>query len=157
MNRYASLMARLEELMVDTLPEDRVVSRRFMDFADRPEAHLQAGVFTLLPLGTTAYPYERSDDTDGVSARGTDVPTFGFQVIAQGVLHESQAGADIDDAEFEFLAELETFADEAMHEPGLEGVRIVRAQQSSQLEAPYCWVAAEFTVEHVPDPEETEP
>ena len=144
---YDALMAAIAEKLGE-VSDGRVVTRSYRDFAHRLDSDLQAGIYTVLPGGVREYPHERSDHEE--ASGQTAMPVFAFRIIGQGVLEEAAEGDAIDAAEFAMVAELEAFADAVISDDTQDQyeelcrIRLLGWDQSSQLEAPYYWVAARF-------------
>lgn len=152
---YGALMAAVVQKLT-AVAATRHVTRSYMDFNHRAEADLADGVYTVIAGGVRSYPWDHTDSADAdFSGRGaTALPVFQFRVLGQGfIAGESVTGEDIEAAEFAMLAEIETLADELVRDETLdEHEQLCRCvlqgvDQSSQLEAPYFWIAALFALE----------
>lgn len=143
---YAAILDAVKDALLLAAP-GRVVTRRYQDFAHRPREELEAGVFTIVSTGITEYPYERADfdDSEG-GARQTDLGVFAFTIVGQIQLAEDATGEDIEAAEFQLLQELETVADQAIASEELVDLRILKAGFSGQLDAPFGWIATDWTI-----------
>lgn len=102
----------------------RVVTRSLLDFARRPKAELQAGVYTIV---TTGQP-------------GEDIyeQKLKFVVVGQLQLAERAPGEEIEEAELVMAREVKTLVQRQMRGPLM---RITGVDHSAQVEAPYGWVS----------------
>lgn len=133
----------------------RIVTRTYQSFEHRNEPDLQTGIFTIVAAGVRAYPWDRVDSADGSpdGPGATSLPVFSFRVIGQGLLPEGADGPAIEAAEFAMLQQIEELADELVRDETLDEAeelcRVVLqgVDQSSQLEAPYYWIATLFTLD----------
>lgn len=143
---YPAMLDAVRDALIEAAP-GRVITRTYRDFADRDADDLRTGIYTIVSTGVREYPYERADFSGGVGgARQTDLGVFTFTVIGQFQLAEDATGEEVEAAEFELLAELEAVADAAIASEELVDLRIERAGFSGQLDAPFGWVATDWTI-----------
>lgn len=147
---YLAVLEAIAEKLAE-VAADRVVSRQYKDFTDRTREQLEAGIYTLVPTGIRDYPYERADD-DGAR---TELPVFTFLLTGQGVLADDATGEEIDAAEFAMVEEIEALANAVVEDDSLAEhdqlcrLRLLGIEQSSQMEAPYYWIAARLELSNL--------
>jgi hypothetical protein len=141
-SNYDALLEAVKTKL-EAIAPGRLVTRSFVEFDQRGDAALQAGVFSILPRGVMSYPYERSDTEGSIQ---TDLGWFGFVIVGQSRIAEGAPGVEIDEREFEMIAELEQLADQAIEDEELAELYIDEATMSGQVEAPYCWVATTWRI-----------
>ena len=149
MTDYGALLAEFATQLAALAPT-AVVSRSYRELAQWKDADLKAGVFTIIGLGPRRYAYEHSDHYDAGGPRQTELAEYAFTVVAQKLLAESATGEAVEAAELAMLATLETLADQAIGSEELVDLRLERAHQSGQLEAPLAWVVTEWVVRNIP-------
>lgn len=134
---YSAVMTAVMDELKIVAPK-RVRTREYQDFAAHKDADLIKGVFTVMPAGVGQYPYEH---------RPGDCGQFQILIVAQGRLHETCKGVDIDTAEFTALNQLEALAEREFERPELlAALTLISATQSAQLEKPYWWVMTRWEV-----------
>lgn len=151
---YTTLMNTIST-QLKALAPGRVVDRTYIPFADRPEADLAKGVFTVLAGGIVRYPADWCDSAIDADAfpNATALPVFRFRVLGQGYVGESGDGPAVEAFEFGLIADLEKLANALVKDSTLAGhIELVRVvlkgiDQSNQLERPYCWAAAMYELE----------
>jgi hypothetical protein len=141
-SHYAGAVARIKSLLETAYPA-RIVTRDYIELADRPAAHLKAGVYTILCRGIEGYDYEVSDHFADTPAQ-TELGSFQLVITGQIKLPDKCTGEDIDSAEFDLIAELESFADSGITDPTLQDLLLRRTVMSQQLDKPYGWVFTEW-------------
>lgn len=144
--RYKPLLAAIVTALQAVNPARRV-TRSYDDFANRPEADLVAGVWTVQPGGITRYPYEVSDGgfaADGL--RATEHGRLLVRITGQLLLPGDCTGLAVDDAEFGLVHELEQLADAAIEHELLGTLQINDVRMSAQVEKPYAWVDSTWEV-----------
>lgn len=99
-----------------------------IDFADRSESDLVAGVYTLISDGQPG-PIE------------AEVEYINVMLVGQVMVAESASGGDIQEAENLMIDELKTFRRAATVKIDISSI-----QQSRQLELPYGWIRASLRV-----------
>lgn len=152
---YATLMATIATALESVAASGRVIDRTYQRLEDRKESDLAKGVFTLLAGGVSRYPTDWCDSTidDPHFPTATAFPVFRFRVLGQGFVGEKATGPQIEAFEFGLIADLEKLANTLVQDDTLsQHVELVRCvikgiDQSNQLEAPYCWVAALYELE----------
>lgn len=102
----------------------RVVTRTLKDFAERPKAELQAGIFTII--------------TKGQAGGDTYDQMLTLVVVGQLQLAEDAAGEDVEEAELLMAREIKTLIQRQLRGPLM---RVIEIDHSAQLEAPYGWVS----------------
>ena len=135
------VMTNLRDTLQQLYPQ-RVVTRSYMDFARRSQEELTQGVYTLVSFDFNHF---NNDQTGAARKAGRHA----IKLLAQFKLDEPCTGEQIEDAEFVILQEVETFIS-AIAKPGnpYHGyLRLLKAQQSAQIDSPYGWVA--FDLERI--------
>lgn len=123
----------------------RGVTRTFRVHAQRSDAELAPGLFTVLANGVPDYPYEHSDYSPGLDAPSqTELGTLALIITGQIKLPEGCDGEAVEAAELAMLADLEAFADAAIADDALVTLRLLSARQSAQLDTPYGWIHTEW-------------
>lgn len=115
----------------------RTITRAYKDFAERPQADLEAGVFTILSKGVESY--------QTVVGRAASYGLHQVLIVGQVKVADNAAGSAVDEAEFGLLEDLQALANAVLPEP-LGGFLLLRFTQSQQVEFPYGWIAAECTI-----------
>ncbi len=137
MSELGTRMAALAAALAARQPA-RVVTRDYMDRAQRPQADLLKGVYTFLSMGehgfTNAPGYNAQDGRQRVI------------VIADIQVAEDAAGSDLEEAEFTMVDEMKGLCRNLP--ANLCVFNLESWQQSGQLEKPYGWVS--FSLEYVP-------
>ena len=147
--RYLPLLNAIRGALAQ-INDQRVVTRNWDDFANRPQPELQKGVWIIRPGGITSYPYEVSDNQfDSDSLRATEHGRLRVTVIGQQQLAPNCTGEDVDEAEFQMIHELEQLADDAMQIDGLQTLLLKSVRMSEQVEKPMAWVASTWEVFNV--------
>lgn len=144
--RYKPLLAAIVTALQAVNPA-RLVTRSYADFANRDQALLLAGLWTVQPGGITGYPYEVSDGgfaTD--SLRASEHGRLLVRITGQLLLPGEPTGLQIDDAEFDLVHELERLADAAIEHPLLAALQLNDVRMSAQIENPYAWVDSTWDV-----------
>jgi hypothetical protein len=117
---------------------DRLVTRDFLDPAQRTERELRQGIYTLLSSGEGNY---------------TNVPGYSAQegrqdllIVADVLIDESKSPSQSEDAEFDMVDEIKAFV------RGLPdtlcAMNLLRWEQSGQVAHPRGWVV--FQLEYIP-------
>jgi hypothetical protein len=109
----------------------RVVTRSLLDFAQRKDADLLAGVYTVLSRGERDYA--------GYIGREAQLGTQDLLIVGQIKLVETSEPYEIEEAEFAMVAEICAFL--GALPDGIGGLRLKGFRQSAQMEHPYGWVA----------------
>ncbi len=132
---YAAVMVAFADLIVEQLESRRVFTRTWRDFNQYTKEDLERGVVCLVSAGVGSYPYEQG---------ATECGRLRMRLAVFGECAPDCEGADIEEAEFSALADIERIATAAQAVEGLGEVKLLRAEQSQQAESPYWWVASEF-------------
>lgn len=123
----------------------RRVTRSFRLHAERADAELAPGLFTVIGNGVADYPYEHSDYAPGLDAPAqTELGALQLIITGQIKLPEGSDGAAVEGAELDMLADLEAFANAAIADEQLVTLRLLSARQSAQLDTPYGWIHTEW-------------
>ncbi len=145
-SRYVTLLEAMNAALAALAPA-RIVTRDYLPFNLRAQPDLELGIYTILPGPIGPYPYEVSDNQGATdSLRATQCARQRIVVIGQLLLPESATGVDVDNAEFEMLAELEGLADDAIETDTLIALKLLSARPSGQVERPYAWIHTEWEV-----------
>ena len=130
---YNRAMNRIAD-QLHQVASGRIVTRSYKDFSLHTNEDLKRGIFTVLSQGVNEYP---SIEPPGEFGRQ------GVIILFQGLVDEDASGAELDQIEFNAINLLEQLAKE--HNEAQMPAFILRScRQSSQLEAPYCWVRSEW-------------
>lgn len=133
---YAAVLRAFAALCGDEFGSRREFTRTWKDFSQYPQEDLQRGVACLISAGIGSYPYEQGT---------TECGRIRLRLVVFGVLLEPDAGGEqIEEAEFEAIAELERIAIAAQEVDALGELKLMSVEQSQQAEAPYWWVATEW-------------
>lgn len=143
--RYLPILDEIQARLEAINPQ-RLVTRNWADFANRPEDVMRQGVWIIRFDGIASYPYEVSDGgfaTD--SLRPTEHGRMRIVVIGQILLPmnadgSNPSGEQIDAAEFDLIHELEQLADDAIETDLLIALKLESVITSQQAESPYAWV-----------------
>lgn len=119
-----------------SLVPNRVVTRKFVDFADRDHDELKAGVFTLLSRGESDYA--------NYVGREADLGRQEVMILGQVVLDDAD-GEQVEDAEFALLEDVKALARSALPD-GISGVLFTGFKQSGQLDGDYGWIVCQLTI-----------
>lgn len=122
-------MVALEAALAAAMPT-RVVTRKLMDFAERPKADVAAGVFTLISKGESGYKNHNGREAMDGKHR--------ILLVGQILLSEDTDGEAVEDAEFAMEEEVKAFV--RALPPTLCSLVMTGFQQSGQLDTPYGWV-----------------
>lgn len=115
----------------------RVVSRDFVDFAQRPDADLLAGVYSLLSTGEGGYA--------NFVGREAQLGTLNVMIIWQGKVGEDATPSACEDAEGVAVDEIKALCGSVLP-AGIDGMVLISWRNSGQFEHPYCWVAFEMEI-----------
>jgi len=132
----ANLRNALKTQMAAAMPT-RVVTRDFLDFAQRAPADLTKGIVTLIGNGEKDYANYLS--------RAAQLGTVPMVVVGQLALAEGALPSAVEDAEDLLAEEIKAF----VRAPGsdlLGGITMSGFRQSGQLEAPYGWISCDIEV-----------
>lgn len=108
---------------------DRVVTRTFVDFADRDRALLAQGIYTIISQGEGEY--------ENLNSREAMDGTQRILLSAQIELPEGSSGELIEEAEFAMVEEIKAFM--RALPAALCCLTMTGFNQSGQLDAPYGW------------------
>ncbi len=131
-----ALREALRESLETALPT-RVVTRDHLDFGQRTEADLLAGVVTIVGLGEKDY--------SQWPGRETQLGTLPLLIVGQLKLAEGSAPSAVEDAEDTLAEEIKAFC-AAPPVPFLGALAMKGFRQSGQLEAPYGWISVDVEV-----------
>lgn len=127
----ADKIEALKDLLVELCPE-RVVTRTFKDFAQRDKDDLKKGVWTLVFQGVTS-----TGKLGGSPAR------VKLLLMGQFVADEEAEGSEIEAGEIAMINEVTDLKREAGERyPKIPTLEVLEVATSSQLDAPFGWVAA---------------
>lgn len=117
----------------------RVVTRRFVDFPQHPDADLQAGIYTLLAGGEAEFKnlnraYNAKDGKQSITLLG--------QIRVPAQANEEADGLAVEQAEFALRDEVIAFLQDLPE--ALCQIDAVGWTNSRQVEAPYGWIAFEL-------------
>lgn len=115
----------------------RVVTRDFLDFAQRSDADLAAGVYTIISLGESGFA--------NFVGREAQLGTRNVMILAQIRVAENAAPSAAEDAEGTLIDEIKDLCNDVLP-AGIDSLLLVSYKQSGQLEHPNAWVAFEMEV-----------
>lgn len=141
--RISAVYAAMLSVMAAAAPS-RVVTDAYQPFDMRPDTQLLQGVITILFAGVPAYDYENSGSLDGIDHDQTGFAQLEFSVVGQMRVAENATGAQVAAAELALLGDIEKLANQGLANDELTELRIISANCSQQMEAPYLWVATKF-------------
>ena len=116
----------------------RLVTRDYMDFADRDEADLSAGIFTVLA--------GRGDGYQNLVGRMASNGLLRPVIVGQILLPDSSSGSAVEDAELAMLEDVKTLIRRDDLPPPISGIEFLGFQSSGQLDAPYGWCAIQTQI-----------
>lgn len=126
----------LQVALAAALP-GRMVTRKWLPYAQRSRDELLAGVVTLAGLGEEGFANYRG--------READLGTLRVVVVGQ-IEVDSKDPQDVEDAEDALAEEIKAFL-RSDWPPEIRACLATGFRQSGQLEAPYGWVAFEMEVQ----------
>lgn len=112
----------------------RVVTRSLADFADRPQADLLKGVYTVAAQSEDGY--QNSLGREAMFGRVSLV------IVGQILVADSAEPVTTEEAEFTMVEEIKTFVRSLPL--GIDALTMLRYRQSGQLEHPYGWIAIDL-------------
>ncbi len=130
MSEISGVMALLKTTLAAAYPA-RTVTRDLLDFSDRPEAELKAGVYALLAGPEDGFPNYRG--------RESNFGTLRPVIVGQIQVEESAAPSALEDAESDMIDEIKAFTRTVLPS-GIDSLLLERYRRSEQLEHPYGWV-----------------
>ena len=136
MGELSTRMNLIQQTLAARYPARRV-TRQLLDFADRKESELTAGIYTLISHG--------EGDYENLNGREAMDGTHAVLLVGQIVLPHAATPTDVEDAEFAMAEEIKGFVRNLP--PELCALVMKGFRQSGQLEAPYGWVAVEMEMQ----------
>lgn len=133
------LADKLEDIRADlalAMPT-RVVTRDFLDFAQRSQVDLEAGTLTILTQRESRYANYRG--------READLGRLTLAVVGQLKLPEDALPSAVEDAEFAFAEEVKDWLQGVLP---VNLIDLIETRFSGQMDAPYGWFA--MTLEVLP-------
>lgn len=133
------LADKLEDIRADlalAMPA-RVVTRDFLDFAQRSQVDLEAGTLTILTQRESRYANYRG--------READLGRLTLAVVGQLKLPEDALPSAVEDAEFAFAEEVKDWLQGVLP---VNLIDLIETRFSGQMDAPYGWFA--MTLEVLP-------
>lgn len=108
----------------------RHVTRTYKDPAERPDAQLVTGVYTILSRGARGF--------DNLPGREAVDGTLRVWILGQVKVSEEAEGVDVEAAEFAMLEEIRAFLQDLP--AGIDSLLVTEYVQSGQIECPYGWI-----------------
>lgn len=133
MSELGDRMNLIKTTLAAALPS-RVVTRDFLDFTDRKDADLLAGIYTLMSGGEKDY--------QNLLSRHAMDGQQSILLVGQFRVAEGAASSAIEDAEFAMVDEIKAFA-RALPD-SLCQLNMLGFRQSQQVDHPYGWVAIDL-------------
>lgn len=118
----------------------RVVTRSLVDFADRPQADLLKGVYTVAAQSEDGY--QNSLGREAMFGRVSLVIIGQILVASPAPPAPPAAPVATEEAEFTMVEEIKTFV--RTLPLGIDALTMLRYRQSGQLEHPYGWIAIDL-------------
>lgn len=131
------LAEKLEDIRADlalAMPT-RVVTRDFLDFAQRSQVDLEAGTLTIITQRESRYANYRG--------READLGRMTLAVVGQLKLPEDALPSLVEDAEFAFAEEVKDWLQGVLP---VNAVDLIETRFSGQMDAPYGWFAMTWEV-----------
>ncbi len=125
----AVLMEQIKTALDAKYPA-RLVTRSYKDPAERPDAELEIGVYTVLSRG--------AKDFDNLPGREAVDGKLRVWILGQFKIEEQAEGVDVEDAEFGMLEEIRSFLQTLP--VGIDSLLLNDYVQSGQIECPYGWI-----------------
>jgi hypothetical protein len=132
-----ALADKLEDIRADlaqALPT-RVVTRDFLDFAQRAQVDLEAGTLTIITQREWRYANYRG--------READLGRLTLAVVGQLKLPEDALPSVVEDAEFAFAEEVKDYLQGVLP---VNLIDLLETRFSGQMDAPYGWFAMTWEV-----------
>lgn len=112
----------------------RIVTRNFLDFVDRKDADLLAGIYTLVSNGEGGY--------QNLNGREAMDGTQRILLVGQIRLAEDAVPSAIEDAELAMVDEIKVFL--RARPAQIIQLYMTGFRQSQQVDAPYGWVSVDL-------------
>ena len=131
------LADKLEDIRADlalAMPT-RVVTRDFLDFAQRAQVDLEAGTLTIITQRESRYANYRG--------READLGRMTLAVVGQLKLPEDALPSVVEDAEFAFAEEVKDWLKGVLP---VNLIDLIETRFSGQMDAPYGWFAMTWEV-----------
>lgn len=131
------LADKLEDIRADlalAMPT-RVVTRDFLDFAQRAQVDLEAGTLTIITQRESRYANYRG--------READLGRMTLAVVGQLKLPEDALPSLVEDAEFAFAEEVKDYLQGVLP---VNLIDLIETRFSGQMDAPYGWFAMTWEV-----------
>lgn len=133
MSEIGDRMDLIKSLLAAALPA-RIVTRDLLDFAQRSEDDLEAGIYTLVSKGEGGY-----QNLNGREAMDGTQP---IQLVGQLKLAEDALPSAIEDAELVMVDEIKVFL--RARPAQIIQLYMTGFRQSQQIDAPYGWVSVDL-------------
>lgn len=130
----AEKLEDIREDLAEAMPT-RVVTRDFLDFAQRSQVDLEAGTLTIITQRESRYANYRG--------READLGRMTLAVVGQLKLPEDALPSLVEDAEFSFAEEVKDWLQGALP---VNAVDLIETRFSGQMDAPYGWFAMTWEV-----------
>ncbi|MBK6556079.1 MAG: hypothetical protein IPG16_02315 [Comamonadaceae bacterium] len=130
----AEKLEDIREDLAEAMPT-RVVTRDFLDFAQRSQVDLEAGTLTIITQRESRYANYRG--------READLGRMTLAVVGQLKLPEDALPSLVEDAEFAFAEEVKDWLQGVLP---VNAVDLIETRFSGQMDAPYGWFAMTWEV-----------
>lgn len=112
----------------------RVVTRSLKDFADRPEADLVKGIYTIVSQGESGY--------NNLPHREAMYGKLNIVLVGQILVGEDSEPITVETAELAMVEEIKGFV--RALPAGIDSLAMQACRQSGQIEHPYGWVSIDM-------------
>ena len=133
MSEISTRMELIKTLLAAALPL-RIVTRDLLDFGQRTNAELTAGIYTLVSNGEGGY--------ENLNGREAMDGTQRILLVGQVQLGEDVAPSAIEDAELAMVDEIKTFL--RARPSTIVQLYMTGFRQSQQMDAPFGWVSIDL-------------
>ena len=130
----AEKLEDIREDLAEAMPT-RVVTRDFLDFAQRSQVDLEAGTLTIITQRESRYANYRG--------READLGRMSLAAVGQLKLPEDALPSLVEDAEFAFAEEVKDWLQGVLP---VNAVDLIETRFSGQMDAPYGWFAMTWEV-----------
>ena len=130
----AEKLEDIREDLAEAMPT-RVVTRDFLDFAQRSQVDLEAGTLTIITQRESRYGNDRG--------REAGLGRMTLAVVGQLKLPEDALPSLVEDAEFAFAEEVKDWLQGVLP---VNAVDLIETRFSGQMDAPYGWFAMTWEV-----------
>ena len=130
----AEKLEDIREDLAEAMPT-RVVTRDFLDFAQRSQVDLEAGTLTIITQRESRYANYRG--------READLGRMTLAVVGQLKLPEDALPSLVEDAEFAFAEEVKDYLQGVLP---VNLIDLIETRFSGQMDAPYGWFAMTWEV-----------